>query len=263
MVVSRVTRVVNRGRVAKRRIPPTVRKKSVRKHRPAGNPAHLLHLGYINPKRSKSVASTTRRRRRNARRATSRVYRATHNRRRRHHTVTNRRRHNRRTHNPTRRVVVMARRHNRRHRAHNPAFLHGMKPMQVLQGAAGVLAGVAATKAIVGMLPAAATSSNIVAAASSIAVAIGVGWLGGMVNPQFGLAALYGGIAQAGSQLLNEYIPSVGSVVGLSGVRANLGDFVPGRFTVPQNPILDGNPQLPTGGMLMSKAYPAAYGVAA
>lgn len=134
--------------------------------------------------------------------------------------------------------------------------------MQIVEGAAGVLAGVAATKAIVNMLPAAATSSNVIAAASSVAVAVAVGWLGGMVNPAFGLAALYGGIAQAGSQLLNEYIPSVGSVVSLSGIRANLGDFVPGRFSVPQNPIMDGNPSLPMAGSMMSRAYPAPYAVA-
>jgi hypothetical protein len=264
VIVPRITRVVNRGRVKRR--PTASKKRSSRKRARAGNPAHLLHLGFVNPKRSKPSVARTRRRKRNARRATSRVYRAATRRTRRRISSNpprrRRRMRNRRVRrNPIRRVVVTSRRNSRRRRSRNPAFLHGQRPMQIVEGAAGVLAGVAGTKAVVGMLPAQFVSSNTTAALSSIAAAIALGWLGGMLNPSFGLAVLYGGIAQAGSQLLNEYLPSVGSVVGLNGLHAHLGDFVTGRFPIPQNPVSDGNPQLPSAGMLMSRAYPSAYAV--
>lgn len=133
--------------------------------------------------------------------------------------------------------------------------------MQVLEGAAGVLAGIGATRAIVAMLPATFTGSNLASAGSAAAIALAIGWVGGMVNPQFGMTAMLGGIAYAGNQLLNDYLPAVGSVTGLSGLRYGLGDFVPARYSVPQNPILDGNPQLPTAGALMSGAYAPAYRV--
>ena len=135
--------------------------------------------------------------------------------------------------------------------------------MQILEMSAGILAGVAGSKIAVGMLPSTFNGTNTTAALSTVGAAIVLGWVGGAItrSPSFGLQVLLGGVAQAGSQLLNEYVPSVGSVVGLSGFRANLGDFVPGRFPIPQNPILDGNPSLPGAGMLMSRAYPSAYAV--
>ncbi len=62
----------------------------------------------------------------------------------------------------------------------------------------------------------------------------------------------------AGNQALNAFVPSVGSVISLSGYRRGTGDFVPGRFSIPENPILGNNPI--TG---MAGAYPVAYGRAA
>lgn len=210
-------------------------------------------------------------RRKTARRATNRVYRAKANYRRRRRTANSApRRRRRRASNPgmvvprIRRVYVRSRsrrRSNARRRSRNPALFHGMKPMQVLEGAAGVLAGIGATRAIVAMLPASFTSSNLASAGSAAVVALAAGWAAGMVNPTFGMTVMLGGIAYAGNQILNDYLPNVGSVTGLSGLRYGLGDFVPGRFTVPQNPVMDGNPQLPTAGALMSGAYAPAYRV--
>jgi hypothetical protein len=67
----------------------------------------------------------------------------------------------------------------------------------------------------------------------------------------------------AGQIAINQWIPSVGSTIGLSGY--GLRDFVPGKFAVPQNPVLDAlnGAGGPMGGGVVGRAYPPAYAIAA
>jgi hypothetical protein len=141
----------------------------------------------------------------------------------------------------------------------NPFSFFGgpAKPAVVAEAAVGVLAGLAIARAVINMLPASLTSTTLSKTASSIAIAIGEWWLLSMVSPTFGAAAGLGGIAYAGNSALNAVMPEVGSYTGVSG----MGDFVKGRFSVPQNPVLDGNTGSPIMGSLMSAAYPPAYGM--
>jgi hypothetical protein len=87
-----------------------------------------------------------------------------------------------------------------------------------------------------------------------------VWWVGSFINPEFGAAAGLGGIAEAGSIALNAFLPSIGSTLALSG--RGQGDFVPARYAVPQNPILDAATGLPKRQAMVVSAYPKAYGAA-
>jgi len=250
MIVGSVRRVANRGRVRRvhrsRRAPSRQKSSSSR-----GNPAYLLTLGPMNPKRSATVAKH-RKRRRSAHRA-------------RHvSNARSRRRSGRRVSMSARSVMALARGHRRRnsgrrhnHRSRNPmaTSISLQRPAKVITAAVGVLIGVAATRAIVSALPATITGSNLYSTLAAAAVAIGLWWIGSMVSPEFGAAAGLGGIAEAGSVALNSFLPSVGSYV-------SLGDFVPGKFVVPQNPVLDAATGLPTRQVAAVSAYPKAYAAA-
>lgn len=227
-----------------------------RTRRRRSNPALVVTLGSINPKRRKSVAKSRKRRTRWA----------TNTRRRNSHRTTRRRRNTRRT-----RVVVVSaprrrRRHNgsstrrRRHirrRRHssgsrrNP-FMGGGSGM--LKAGAGILLGVTAAKLLPKAVPASVASSvgsgTIMAIGISAASAWITGWaLKKFVDPTLGEYAMYGGIAQTISVALNAFLPSVGGTF-------SLGDLVNGSFVVPQNPIRAG-----MGGGAMSA--PASRGMAA
>jgi hypothetical protein len=148
--------------------------------------------------------------------------------------------------------------HHRKHRrSHNPfgaSSLQLSTMPKIAVAGAGVLIGVAVNRGIVSILPAAVTSNSLYATAASFAVAFAQWWAFSMINPEFGAAAGLGGIAEAGSTALNTWFPSIGS-------RVSLGDFVPGRFAVPQNPVLDAaGPYAPSR---RSFAYGGAYRVAA
>lgn len=135
------------------------------------------------------------------------------------------------------------------------------RPGKVLEAALGVLIGVAVNKTAVALLPTSLTGSSVAATLSSFAVAVGQWWLASMISPDFGTAVGLGGIANAGSTALNAFIPSVGTYVSLSGGR-NLGDFVPGLFAVPENPVIRGanNAGIPMSGNLGASAYGSPYG---
>lgn len=168
--------------------------------------------------------------------------------------------HRRRSRNVSARSLMslMRRRSGRKHRrSSNPMATHISltRPAAVIQAAVGVLVGVAATRAIVAALPANISGSSLYSAVAAVAIAVGIWWIGSMVSPEFGAAAGLGGIAEAGSIALNAFLPSVGSVV-------SLGDFVPGRFTVPQNPVLDAATGMPKRVAAVVAAYPRAYAVA-
>src|SRR5271165_3166347 len=222
MMITRVTRMVN--------------------PRPTQRNAHMLTLGFLNPKGERSNMAKTKRRASRPRHASARN--------RRHPAV----RHNRR-HNPHRRRNPIRAGHRRRR---NPQFLGGsVKPMKMVELVAGGLVGLGVNNLVMTALPATLTGNAFGAVASSVAIALASGYAGGFVDKEFGAAVAFGGLMAAGQLAINQWIPSVGSSIGLTGLR----DFVPGRFPVPQTPVV-----LSSGGPMgggVTSAYPAAYAIAA
>jgi hypothetical protein len=165
-----------------------------------------------------------------------------------------RRRHNRRRSNPTtavtrpRRRRVYHRHRPRRHSANPRRNYRGRRRNPVIFGQSsakeigfmimGGLVGVAAVKYLPTLLPAGITGAlggggGIVSVGITIAGAFVAGWVGGMWDKSFGDAVLFGGLMQAGSQLLGMFLNP--NPLALSG----LGDIVATRgFVVPQNPVL-------------------------
>jgi hypothetical protein len=130
------------------------------------------------------------------------------------------------------------------------------KPMKIATAGVGVLVGVGLVKGIgnSSIIPAAISSNNLYLTLAKFALA-GVVWWGlSFVDPEFGAAAGLGGIAEAGSNALNTWFPSVGQY-------SPLGDFVPGNFAVPQNPVNVAS--IPYSPSRRSVAYGGAYRVAA
>lgn len=192
------------------------------------------------------MARTRNRRRQNARRTVRVQHRRRHRavahnpRRRRQNVRHNRRRRNRR--NPTR-VVYVTRRHNRRHhnRRRNPPNILGVnltsKSGMKLIG--GGLVGVAGTKFLPTALPSSifgmlGTSTLATTAISGFSAFL-LGYLASRFDQDFGAGVYFGGFMQTLSVALNGFLPSVYTAIGspLSG----FGDFAPGRFAVPQNPL--------------------------
>lgn len=264
--------------VTKRRATATKRKR---------NPAQLITLGFMNPhkpakkRKKKNPMATTKRRRRTTakaaprrrrRRATAsnpvrrrrRTVRASNPRRRRKNAtrivVMSPRR--RRRSNPTRRRVTVRRRSSGRRR--NPElFGRSVGVTEMTKQVLGGLVGVTIVKTVPSMLPAAATSSPILATATSVVTALAAGYITGKMFPDLASAVMFGGLMQAGSVLLNQFLPSVGSTIGLSG----LGNLVgPASFPVPQNPLRPGtvvampapsSPRIGSSGM--GRAFKSAF----
>lgn len=159
----------------------------------------------------------------------------------------------RRRMNPYRRHIRRARR--------NPVSIFGhtgAKNLGMLL--LGGLVGVAATKFIPTLIPAGLIpSSNIVRAAVSAAAAYASGMAAEkFVNPTFGQAVAFGGYMQAASVALNAFLPSIGSRIGLNGMR----ELVPGQFSVPQNPLrLPPAPPVNVRAQVngLARAYGSAY----
>jgi hypothetical protein len=230
MIVGKVTRVANpAGRSAR---------SAARKRVSAANPAHMLTLGFINPKRRTSVAK--RAKKRNGARASSKAR--------------SRMRKNGKRRNS---IIVMPRSNHRRGRRNPVFFGSNVSPVKLAEYVAAGLVGVTVNRAIVAALPVSVTGNNIFATAAALGIALVQWWLGSMASKDIGAAFGFGGLMNAGNQALNAFVPSVGSVISLSG-RRSLGDFVPGRFSIPENPVLGNNPI--TG---MAGAYPIPYGRAA
>lgn len=170
------------------------------------------------------MAATKRRKKATARRS----------RRRASNTVYHRRR---RTANPHHRRRATARRnthHRAKHRSRNPFGISGAP--STIKAIGGILGGVAIAKAVPRFLPANMTASPWMAVFTTAISA----WVGGWAATKFlgaevGMWVYAGGIAQTGSIALNLVLPAVGSYV-------TMGDFVPGRFSIPQNPV--GRPML-------------------
>jgi hypothetical protein len=255
MIAGRVTRVVN-----PRKSHPRKRASAKPNHRKrAGNPAYLMTLGpMINPKRSSNVAKKKKSKKSYAHRPKPNSY------------ARNRKNAKKRPGLSKSRVMAFAKSHGMKvvgrkgnHRSKNPmaSSISLSRPSGIVQAGVGVLVGVAATKAITAALPAEVTGSPLYSTVAAAAVAVGVWWIGSFINPEFGAAAGLGGIAEAGSIALNAFLPSVGSTLALSG-RRGTGDFVPGRYAVPQNPVLDAATGLPKRQAMVVSAYPKAYGAA-
>jgi hypothetical protein len=181
----------------------------VRRRRRMNNPLLVTFGPALNPRRKRSKKSVARKRRRS-------------NPRRRHHAMTHRRARRR---NPVR-VVYRTRSRRRRHmsnprrrRMHrNPVSFSGAKDMAVAVLAG--LGGVTITKMVPSLLTSLTSGSPIMAAAVSAVTAWGAGYLAEkMLGPNIGKAVAFGGYMQAGSVALNAFLPSVGSVIGLSGLR--------------------------------------------
>lgn len=238
-----------------------------RRRRRASNPAHMVTLGLLNPstgkrkRRKTSKMAKTRKRRSTRRRASANPRRRRRNsvrvivRRSRHRATANPRRRRRATaSNPRRRARHHAR--GRRRSSRNPViFGTSVSVLSAAKIVAAGLAGVWATQLIVGMLPTnMLPSTPVTGALMSAGVAIALGTVASMVlksDPMVGYAIGFGGLMSAGSTLANS--------IGLSqfGLRG-LGDLVPGRFPIPQNPIMAGNQV-----MLPAPSMPAPAGAGA
>ena len=217
-----------------------------RKRRKSSNPAPLiLTLGAINPKRNKKRSNpvaktkTNRRRRRNpvARRRNRKsnprrvVVKNVHH----YHTRRRKRR------NP--RVVVVSRanrRHHRRHHRRNPISttmfgqpLFGKNSLELVGGG---LLGLVAAKFIPTLFPASLTGSISGTSIGRVVIsgvsAVLAGWGGSKISPQLGQGMLFGGMIQTASVALNAFLPSV-----YGQLNPQLGDLMPGAFSVPQNPL--------------------------
>jgi hypothetical protein len=139
--------------------------------------------------------------------------------------------------NPRRRVVVVKRKNYRRRTRRNPLFGASLGSKQSLMILGGGFTGLIAAKFIPTLLPASLTGSIGSSTGGrfilTLAAALASGWAATkFVNPQFGDGVLFGGLIQAGSVALNTFLPSIYTSLGVG-----LGDLMPGRFPVPQNPI--------------------------
>jgi hypothetical protein len=123
----------------------------------------------------------------------------------------------------------------------NPAVFGHTKPAEIAGMVVAVLGGVTVVKLIPPMFPVAWTQTN----ASRFAVTFGVAILTGigahaLLPAPYRDAAILGALAQTGSVGLNVALPSVSAKVNLGRIpagRRGVGDFVPGGFPEPHNPI--------------------------
>lgn len=152
------------------------------------------------------------------------------------------RRRRRTTRRPNTRVYVKTRPNRRRRvanrRRRNPGLMgRSVSTGVMLKAITGGLVGVTLTKMIAGYAPASLTGNPFLRVATSVAAAYLGGWLLSKFDRDFGEAAIFGGLMQAGSLLLNTFIPSLGSHIALAGGRG-MGYLTPGSFPMPQNPIM-------------------------
>jgi hypothetical protein len=126
----------------------------------------------------------------------------------------------------------------------------------------GGLAGVVATKFLPTMLPAniapQLVTTNLGRVAVSAAAALVAGWAASKLDSRFGEGVYFGGFMQVASVGLNAFLPSVYRSLGVG-----LGDFAPGQFAVPQNPLRIAAPgahaMAPSGSMVRTSALGRAY----
>ena len=241
--------VVYRNRATKNR-------KSSKKRRSTSNPA-IMTLGYLNPRKGNNMAKPRKRRKAKAKSNAVRRYS-------RRRSAVARRSHRPRSRKNSTRIIVMGRKRNRaRGRSRgkrNPMFFgRSVNVVEMSKLVVGGLVGVAVVKAALPYLPAQATSNNALRTVSSVVIAFASGWLASKINAEFGSAVLFGGLMQAGSVLLNAFVPQVSPYLALQGGRG-VGQFVPAKFAIPEMPIQLSGPSVtnysrgPQG-----RAYGSAY----
>lgn len=215
------------------------RRKSPKKR----NPIQAVTLGFLNPHKGRKVMAKKRKRHAKA----SPVRRA----RRKSNPSVRRRR-------ATRSVMVVRRNSRKKYgMRRNPSFFgSSVSTVEMVKYIGGGLAGVAIAKAAVPMLPEALRGSQAMVVASTIGVAFIAGWAASKIDPKIGSAVLFGGLMQGASVFLNSFVPTVGRIVALQGGRG-VGEFVPARFPVPQNPILANGAG--GGAAVAGRAYQPAY----
>lgn len=190
----------------------------------------LVTMGAINPRRKKGK-SMAKRRKKNTRAAASK-------RRNRRPTITKTvvRYRNRRKASTHRRTGAAHRR-----RRNPEIFGRSVASGDTLKMILGGLIGVTITKTAVGMLPPNLLTNGLVRVVATGALAFGIGAVAKHtgLGPAFADAVTFGGLMQAGSTALTEFVPGgFGRQLALSGVRRNgMGDLVPAQFTTPNNPL--------------------------
>jgi hypothetical protein len=256
---SRAARPVHRVRTASRR--PAAKRRST-------NPALIVTLApVVNPHKRSNTTMPAKRKRRTKKRV------AVVNRRRRRVVAKNP--HRRRTRRASPKVVVRyrtRRKTNRRRRVsvrRNPAiFGSRLGSKESLKLIGGGLAGVAATKFLPTMIPANMAPQLVTTQLGRVAVSFAAAWISGWVasklDSKFGDGVYFGGFMQVGSVALNTFLPAVYKMIPGGG---GLGDFAPGQFAVPQNPLRIAAPgahsMAPSGSMVrtsnLGRAYNPAY----
>jgi hypothetical protein len=133
------------------------------------------------------------------------------------------------------RVVIV---NPRRRRAKNPGgaslFGSSLTSKNGLMIIGGGFTGLIVAKTLPSILPSSSIGSS---ATGRFVLALAAGWAGAwagrkFVSSSFGDGVLFGGMIQAGSIALDAFLPSVYSSLGIG-----LGELMPGKFPVPQNPI--------------------------
>lgn len=163
---------------------------------------------------------------------------------------------------------------NRRRR--NPSlFGSSLTSKEGLKLIGGGFVGLIGAKFLPTLIPASMAGSFMTSNVGRVVVTGVAGYVTSIVvskvmDQRSGDAALFGAIIQTASVALNAFLPSIYQQLGIG-----LGDFVPGRFSVPQNPLLlsqkgqralpaaPASSVAPTGSVMvnsgMGRAYPAAY----
>ena len=228
MVVGKITRVANgKRRAASKARTSVARKKSA--HRTRSNPAHMLTLGFLNPKRRPQHTMAK------AKRKKKYVHRATSNARKRSRARKNPYAVGHRKRSRPRKAPVS---HARRKGKRNPSFFgSAATPMKMAEYIAGGLIGVTINRAVLPMLPTSVTSNTFFSTIAAFGLALVEWWAASMISKDFGSAVGFGALMNAGSTALNTFIPQVGSAVGLSG-RRGVADFVGARWTIPDTSML-------------------------
>lgn len=195
------------------------KKKSTRKR--VNNPALVLTLGAVNPQRRKSTMA------RKARRVKARKTNSS----RRRRVVVSAPKHRKRT-----RKMSNPRRYSTKRKRNPTMFGQAEGGLGTVKMVAAGIGGMAVCKFVPTVLPSQFVSSPILRVVSTGAAA----FLASFVAKKAGMserlasAVLFGGLIQTGSVALNAFLPaSITTRLALSG----LGDFVPGSFPVPQNPL--------------------------
>jgi hypothetical protein len=144
-----------------------------------------------------------------------------------------------------------------------PSFFGGVGARGLGTTIAGGLVGVAAAKLIPGLVP--ANLLPISGGWAKVAMTGLSAWIAGtaatkFVGRAFGDAVMFGGFMQTGSQVLNVLLPNF-TVGGVPLALSGMGELMPGRFPVPQNPLRIPAP-VPTQARVTMNGLARAYGVA-